>query len=63
MSVLSTLKYIVKHPMAWRVVKSLDEIWGLIQAVREAVKDRDVSQEEVERIINKLEKAVEALME
>lgn len=63
MSIFKTLKYIMKHPTTWRIVKSLDEIWGLIQVVREAVKDKDVTQEEVERIIDKLEQAVEALME
>lgn len=62
MSIFKTLKYIMKHPTTWRIVKSLDEIWGLIQAVRDAIDD-EVTQEEVERIIDKLAQAVEALME
>jgi len=61
-SIFKTLKYIMKHPTTWRIVKSLDEIWGLIQAVRDAIDD-EVTQEEVERIIDKLAQAVEALME
>jgi len=62
-SIFKTLKYIVRHPTTWRVVESLDEIWGLIQAVREAVKDEDVTQEEVEEIIDNLQACVKALME
>ncbi len=58
-----TLKYMARHPLTWRVLKSLDEMYALVQEIRAAVSDKRVTPQEIEKIIGKLEAAVEALME
>jgi len=61
MGLLSTLKYMARHPRLWRVMRALDEIIALVQEIREAVKDKRVTPAEVVAIIDKLEAAIKAL--
>ena len=62
MGIFGTVWNIVRHPLAYRVVMSIDEGLALIKASTEALADGKLTEKEMEDVLKKLDKLLKSLL-
>ena len=62
MGIFGTVWNIVRHPLAYRLVMSIDEGLALIQASTEALADGKLTEKEMEDVLKKLDKLLKSLL-